>query len=617
MARAGSATIGALRVVLSADTAAFETGLKNARSQLSSFGAGIGKAMAVIGAAVAAGLGAAAVAIKSTLNQADELGKAAQKFGIPVEELSKLKYAADLSGVSLDSLGTAFRKLSQNMQEVAAGRGQQASEAFRALGISVTDANGKLKSSQEIMLEVAERFAAVEDGANKTALAMAIFGRSGTDLIPLLNAGRDGIKQMTDEAERFGLVIDTKTAKSAESFNDNLSRLKAAFDGLIIRVTSALAPALAELTDNFVEIVKSGDLAQKVVDSFGFVMQQAAFFTAHANASLAEFTRWGQAIGEVTNALAEADFSAAGSALIRARDDVSRITDGLKQKLDEIRNGFGVNFQGKGDRLDIDVDKPQAPSLRTQADIKAESDLLKQQEEQARNTATAWEQLRLAGQKVFQETLTPAEKLKFEIAELNNLLNQGAIDWETYSRGVEKAQADFDKAAAKTNKLWSQVGKTISSEVGDAIKGLIDGTYSWGDALQSLSSIIGRLSTKLLDSGINALFSGFFGGGSQPDFAGLYASGGRIPSGAFGVVGENGPEFVQGPANVIPQGDLRGGATQIIIENHGAQIEQREEQRGGMDTRRFIIRAVKDTIAGGFADPEMRRFGLSPQTGRR
>ena len=86
-----------------------------------------------------------------------------------------------------------------------AEHGEQ-SAAFKALGISVQDANKNLKSSDQVLLEVANAFSKFEDGTTKTALAIAIFGRAGADLIPLLNQGADGIRKMQEQAQRLGLV---------------------------------------------------------------------------------------------------------------------------------------------------------------------------------------------------------------------------------------------------------------------------------------------------------------------------------------------------------------------------------------------------------------------------
>lgn len=269
---AGAAVIGALRVVLGADTAAFDKGLSDAEKRLGSFGAGIGKLAAGIGLAVAAAAAALGVSIKHAVDEADKLGKMAQKVGVPVDELSKLKHAADLSGVGIDALGTSLGKLSKAMVEAAAKPTSDAALAFRALGISVTNADGTLKSSSQVLTDVAGKFEGLKDGAGKTAVSMALFGKTGKDLIPLLNAGAGGLQEMKDEAEKLGIVIDTKTAKSAEEFNDNLTRLGKVKDGIILKITAGMLPAMENLSANMVRVAKEGDLWKSAGEGIGAMM---------------------------------------------------------------------------------------------------------------------------------------------------------------------------------------------------------------------------------------------------------------------------------------------------------------------------------------------------------
>jgi hypothetical protein len=270
---AGNAVIGALRVNLGLDSAQFEAGLKKAQSSLSGFG----KSAAVAGAAAATALVAAgtamAVAIKGVIDSADELSKTAQKVGVTVESLSRLQYAGSLADVSLEQLATGLKKLSANMAEAASTGKGKAAEAFRALGISVTDAAGNLKAGDVILSEVAGKFATLQDGAGKTALAMAIFGKSGADLIPLLNSGSDGLAEMAAEAEKLGLVVDTKTAKSAEAFNDNITRLKAVLSGMTTQVAAALLPALESLSNAMVAAAQNGDFLRAVGATLGGVLK--------------------------------------------------------------------------------------------------------------------------------------------------------------------------------------------------------------------------------------------------------------------------------------------------------------------------------------------------------
>lgn len=272
---ASNAVIGALRIVIGADSAALDKGLRDAESSLSSFSKTLGTTLVVAAAALATAGAAMAVSLKGAVDQADNLGKAAQKFGVPVEELSKLKHAADLSDVSLETLGTSLGKLSKNMVEAAAKPTSEAALAFNALGVSVKGSDGSLKSSSVVLADLADRFSVMKDGAGKTAAAMAVFGRSGAEIIPLLNSGRDGLQQMADEAAKLGLVITEKTAKAAEAFNDNLTRLGKVKEGIVTILAAKMLPAMESLTNRMVEVAKETNVVETVsnalVKAFEFV----------------------------------------------------------------------------------------------------------------------------------------------------------------------------------------------------------------------------------------------------------------------------------------------------------------------------------------------------------
>lgn len=273
---AGNAIIGALRVVLGADTAALDKGLKDAQSSIATFGRQLDTAAAALAASFAVAMGGVALSIKKSLEEADKLGKLAQSVGLPVEELSKLKHAADLSDVSIEDFGKAIVKLSKNMSDVAGGGAGPAAEAFRKMGVSVIESNGTLKSSGQVLEEVADKFEGYKDGAAKSALAVAIFGKAGANMIPLLNAGKDGLKEAKQEAEEFGLVIDKKTAVAAEAFNDNMTRLHKVMDGVSLQVMAYLAPNLEMLSSAMVQLAKDGGVVKNVVDA----IQTAILVTA-------------------------------------------------------------------------------------------------------------------------------------------------------------------------------------------------------------------------------------------------------------------------------------------------------------------------------------------------
>jgi hypothetical protein len=240
--------IGALSVRIGADTADLTKGLKGAEKEISNFGKyteTLGsnlKALAGVATVVGTAVG---VMVRQAINAADEMGKLSAKIGVSTEELSKLSYAAELAGVSTGELQGALSLLIKNMTAASQGSGD-AKAGFDALGIQVKNADGTLRSSADVMGDVADQFAKMQDGADKTALAIRLFGRSGANMIPLLNGGRDAIRDAGDELQSFGGVITPEAAKQAEIFNDNLTKLATAAKGAAQQLSEALLPAMNE-----------------------------------------------------------------------------------------------------------------------------------------------------------------------------------------------------------------------------------------------------------------------------------------------------------------------------------------------------------------------------------
>ncbi len=211
-------------------------------------------APALAGIGTALGAGAFAGMVKGVADVADGLSKLSQKTGITTVGLSKLRYAGSLSDVSNEQLETGLARLAKSMGEAATGAGP-AAEAFQALGVSVVDAAGNLRPTEEVLNDLADAFAQSADGPEKAAVAMDIFGKSGTQLIPLLNSGSEGLRAMGEEAEKFGLVISGDLGKQSEAFNDNLTRMQAQLEGLKIVAGAELLPILSQLSG---ELVKNG-----------------------------------------------------------------------------------------------------------------------------------------------------------------------------------------------------------------------------------------------------------------------------------------------------------------------------------------------------------------------
>jgi len=211
-------------------------------------------ALAGIGAGFSAG--ALTAGIKQAINDFDNLGKMAQKVGVSVETLSGLDFAGKLSDVSLEAIGTGLKKLSVNMADAAKGGGESAA-VFKALGISVKDAAGNLRSSDEVFADIADAFAGMEDGAGKTNIAIKLLGKAGADLIPLLNQGSKGINSMKKEAEEFGALIGTDLTAKSEQFNDNLTRLNVAMNAFKVTLASGVIDDLNNLASGMLAASKA------------------------------------------------------------------------------------------------------------------------------------------------------------------------------------------------------------------------------------------------------------------------------------------------------------------------------------------------------------------------
>jgi lambda family phage tail tape measure protein len=235
----------------------------------------LGPAGLIAGASIAAlGVGIAAL-VMPVARVGDEFFKLSQKTGVSVEALTALDYAAKLSDVTTEGLTKALQKLSVAMFDTQVN-GEEGSAALKALGVSATDAHGQIRPTEAVLLDLAEKFARMPDGADKAALAVKLFGKEGLAVIPFLNQGREGIAALMEEAQRLGLVMSEDVARASEVFNDNLTRLSAIFEGVQRQIGAAVIPILADFTEQVI-------LAQTETGSFSNELQR---ITANREATL-------------------------------------------------------------------------------------------------------------------------------------------------------------------------------------------------------------------------------------------------------------------------------------------------------------------------------------------
>lgn len=205
---------------------------------------GIGGKVGSVGAAISAvTTGAMAAFAKAQIDNADMMGKLAAKINMSTESASAFGYAARYADLDSQRLAMSVKTLMQ-AQVDAQKEGSKQAEIFKALGVETREANGELRGSEDLLLDLADAFKALPDGALKSNVAVELFKGNSLEMLDMLKDGRGGLEAFRKEAEGLGVVIGGKTAEAAERFNDNIARMHASMEGLM---NKALPPLLAGL----------------------------------------------------------------------------------------------------------------------------------------------------------------------------------------------------------------------------------------------------------------------------------------------------------------------------------------------------------------------------------
>lgn len=215
---------------------------RNIGRSITSTGVQIG----AIGGAITAPL---ALATQQFIKAGDELNKMAGRTGVAVEALSELKFAAEQSGSNLQAVEKSVRTMQRVLLDAEQGMAT-ATDTLAALGLQLSDIQGQNPEKQFEL--IVRRLAEVEDPTRRAAIAMEIFGRSGQQLLPMI----DNMDALRQEARDLGITIDEETAQSAADLADAFNRVTKTVVGLAVQVGAALAPTLIELATILQEAIR-------------------------------------------------------------------------------------------------------------------------------------------------------------------------------------------------------------------------------------------------------------------------------------------------------------------------------------------------------------------------
>lgn len=206
---------------------------------------------------------------------ADNIITLSMQTGQSTEQLQEFSYATELIDVSVDTLQGSLTKLTNNMQDTMNGTGN-AKASFEALGVSVTNADGSMRSANDVFYETIDALGKVKNETERDAMSMDIFGRSAQDLNPLIIQGSKTLKAYADEAHNVGYVLDDEALSALGAVDDAYQRLQKTQEGVKNQLAVEFAPYLEEFYGDVTTMVKDGGKAIKdsgIVDAFGMLLE--------------------------------------------------------------------------------------------------------------------------------------------------------------------------------------------------------------------------------------------------------------------------------------------------------------------------------------------------------
>ena len=362
-----------------------EAELKKATTEANNFSATMEKAKVALGKvgsaaedvakktkglSTAAGGALAAIgglALKSAAS-ADELNTLSKQTGITTDDLQKMQYAADLVDVSVENITGAMTKMKKGMAEGDFGKA-----AFETLGVSVRDASGELRNSNEVFYEVLQALSQIPNETERDTIAMEIFGKSADQLAGIIDDGGAALKAYGDEAENLGLILDTETLTSLNEVNDTIDKLKAQAGAELAKAGAealeALTPVLETVIDKLSQLFEwIGNLDQSQMETIITILAVVAAISPIAGiiasicgAITSFLTIWPQvqAVGAAIKAFALANPMALvvaavillGTIIAANWDKIKPILEAAWQKVKTVFDAIAEKIQSAMDKV--------------------------------------------------------------------------------------------------------------------------------------------------------------------------------------------------------------------------------------------------------------------------
>ena len=570
-------------------------------------GAALNLKTAFVGAAGAAGIG---LLISRSLDATDALAKTANRIGTTTEALSRLQFAADISGVSTETLNMAMQRFTRRTAEAARGTGE-AKDAIRELGLN---ANDLLRLDlDEQMIKLADAFADVQTDADKVRIAMKLFDSEGVALVQTLNAGAAGLREMFSEAEMLGAVMSTDAAKGVEDTQDALTRLGAVMGGVRDQMVAAFAPALEEVVTSITGMITKAAEANGGFQQLGKVMAGSmvgAFILVGegaikmVNGIIKGINIAKESVREFQRATGVGEFGELSS----LREEYARLSEEVRAYYDE-RNELSARAASKGRTSDLDaMDKNFAVLAKRFAEVDAQIKAL----EASGADITLIDEI--DADAAMGGLLGKLEELRQKLLEpLPQVTAGGETDdpaapitkLQLAYEGATEAIKEFNSANDDVRTKMKEITTNTLASFSDALTNAAMGTGNLKDAFKSMIKnmvaqliqfyIIDRLTGGIASAlfGVKKAASGGGGGGGVATPT-AKAIGGPVQAGSPYMVGERGPEmFVPNQSgSIVPNNKMGGGVTvinNVDARGSGADVDQRIKSAMAQTSQQTIM----------------------------
>ena len=543
--------------------------------------------------------------VNSSLKATDSLKKTADKIGTTTEALGGLRYAAELAGITTQTMDMALQRFTRRTAEAAAGTGE-AKAAIKELGINAQELNRMPLDKRMVVL--ADAFSGVASESDKLRLAFKLFDSEGAALVNVLSQGGDGLKEMLGEARLLGLTMSGSAAKGVEDTVDSLTKLQSLFKGITDQTVAAFAPAIEMIVERFTGFLQRSIEAKGGVEAF-------------ARALAVDL------LSAVQGALTA--FQSLANGFIQVYNEANRIKNSLK-------DAFGYGLKSASEyRKELNSIKAQMEGLKNASNMTVDQQLAAVDVAKKRYDETL--KLYQAAQDAEAETPVPlvdfVSVLDAQIEGLKKSLSDVNTAVETSIPPVIKSLSDIELGFKSWSDTLPDMNTNIQNLTRQGLDGLTDalangitGAANFADAIKSMAkSVVDSLIKMLIQkyivdaafgfittaiggtqAGINSS-AGYSAGMGDPfasNFGGK-AIGGSVQRGQPYMVGERGMEmFIPNQSGSIVSNDkLNNGGGVVVNQTINVTTGVQQTVRAEIAT---LMPQIASAAKNAVADARMR-----------